>query len=302
MQRVNLTACNRKNLECLALSGAFDGLGDITREQYMGINSKGEPFLDTLIRYGNRYQLDKMSAQNSLFGDGEMAEIPTPEIPVAEGWSSLARLNKERELVGIYLSAHPLDEYALILNEFCNTTAAEIADVNALIGRKITLGGLIPDEPFTGFTKNGKPYGRAVLEDFSGKTTLSLFGNDWVQKKNYFIPGNFIYINGSCQPKKWDPNSYEFVINDIRLLSEIKENIIKSITISFRIEDLTGEIVDEIMQFIEKNPGQSKINFNIRDTEQEFTLSLVSLACTMNVTQQFIDYLKKQPGFEYKLN
>ena len=302
VQRVNLTACNRKNLECLALSGAFDGLGDITREQYMGINSKGEPFLDTLIRYGNRYQMDKMSSQNSLFGDGEMAEIPTPEIPVAEGWSSLARLNKERELVGIYLSAHPLDEYALILNEFCNTTAAEMADTNALIGRKITLGGLIPDEPFTGFTKNGKPYGRAVLEDFSGKTTLSLFGNDWVQKKNYFIPGNFVYINGSCQPKKWDPNSYEFVINDIRLLSEIKESIIKSITISFRIEDLTGEIVDEIMQFIEKNPGQSKINFNIRDTEQEFTLSLVSLACTMNITQQFIDYLKKQPGFEYKLN
>ena len=231
-----------------------------------------------------------------------MPEIPTPEIPVAEEWSTLSRLNKERELVGIYLSAHPLDEYALILNEFCNTTAAEMADTNALIGRKITLGGLIPDEPFTGFTKNGKPYGRAVLEDFSGKTTLSLFGNDWVQKKNYFIPGNFVYINGSCQPKKWDPNSYEFVINDIRLLSEIKESIIKSITISFRIEDLTGEIVDEIMQFIEKNPGQSKINFNIRDTEQEFTLSLVSLACTMNITQQFIDYLKKQPGFEYKLN
>ena len=303
VQRVNLTACNRKNLECLALSGAFDGLpGGIRREQYMGINSKGEPFLDTLIRYGNRYQMDKMSSQNSLFGDEEMAEIPTPEIPVAEEWSSLSRLNRERELVGIYLSAHPLDEYSLILNEFCNTTVSELADKNALAGRKITMGGLIPDEPRTGFSKNGKPYGFVMIEDFSGKSEISLFGNDWIQRKNYFIPGNFVYITGSCQPKRWDPNSYEFVINDVRLLSEVKENAIKSITLSMKIEELNDGFVEDLMQYIEKNPGQSKIYFNIRDTEQEFTLSLVSLNSTMNITQQFIDFIKKQPGIEYKLN
>jgi DNA polymerase-3 subunit alpha len=268
----------------------------------MGINSKGEPFLESLIRYGNRYQMDKMSSQNSLFGDEEMAEIPTPEIPAAEEWSSLTRLNRERELVGIYLSAHPLDEYSLILNEFCNTTVSELADKNALAGRKITMGGLIPDEPRTGFSKNGKPYGFVMIEDFSGKSEISLFGNDWIQRKNYFIPGNFVYITGSCQPKRWDPNSYEFVINDVRLLSEVKENAIKSITLSMKIEELNDGFVEDLMQYIEKNPGQSKIYFNIRDTEQEFTLSLVSLNSTMNITQQFIDFIKKQPGIEYKLN
>ena len=303
VQRVNLTTCNRKNLECLALSGAFDELpGDIKREQYMGVNSKGEQFLETLIRYGNRYQVDKMTSQNSLFGEQGMADIPTPEVPQCEEWSNLARLNKERELVGIYLSAHPLDEYSLVLNEFCNTKAAELADKNALAGRKITLGGLVTDPPRTGFTKKGNPYGIATVEDFSGKAEISMFGNDWIQRQNYFIPGNFIYITGMCQPKRWDPNSYEFVINNIRLLSDVKEESVKSITLSFAIEQLTPEIVEDLMEYIKNNPGKSKINFNIRDIEQEFTLSLVSLNYSINIDQSFIDYVKELPGFEYKLN
>ena len=303
VERVNLTACNRKNLECLALSGAFDELpGGIKREQYMGVNSKGEPFLDTLIRYGNRFQQDKNSSQNSLFGAQDMPEIPTPEIPVAEEWSTLSRLNKERELVGIYLSAHPLDEYALVLNEFCNTRAVELADKNALAGRKITMGGLVADPPRTGFTKKGKPYGVVGVEDFSGKAEIALFGDDWIQKQNYFIPGNFVYINGVCQPKQWDPDSYDFVINNIRLLSEVKEESVKSITLSFPIEQLTVNVVEDMMEFIRNNPGKSKINFNIRDVEQEFTLSLVSLDYSMNITQEFIDFIKGLDGFEYKLN
>ena len=204
--------------------------------------------------------------------------------------------------MGIYLSAHPLDEYSLVLNEFCNTKAAELADKNALAGRKITLGGLVTDPPRTGFTKKGKPYGIATVEDFSGKAEISMFGNDWIQRQNYFIPGNFIYITGMCQPKSWDPNSYEFVINNIRLLSDVKEESVKSITLSFAIEQLTPEIVEDLMEYIKNNPGKSKINFNIRDIEQEFTLSLVSLNYSINIDQSFIDYVKELPGFEYKLN
>jgi DNA polymerase-3 subunit alpha len=268
----------------------------------MGTNSKGEQFLETLVRYGNRYQTDKMTSQNSLFGEQGMADIPTPEIPVAEEWSNLHRLNKERELVGIYLSAHPLDEYSLVLNEFCNTKIVELADKNALAGRKITMGGLVADPPRTGFTKKGNPYGIVSIEDFSGKGEISLFGNDWIQRQNYFIPGNFVYITGACQPKRWDPDSYEFNINNIRLLSEVKEESVKSITLSFAIEQLDENIVEDLMEYIRSNPGKSKIQFNIRDIEHEFTISLVSLDFTINITQSFIDYIKELPGFEYKLN
>ena len=125
VERVNLTACNKKNIESMALAGAFDNFG-IQREQFFTDSGKGELFLDTLVRYGNKYQMDKSTADNSLFGGAALIAIPKPEIPQCERWSDLERLNKEKELVGIYLSAHPLDEYRIILKYVCNTGMVEL--------------------------------------------------------------------------------------------------------------------------------------------------------------------------------
>ena len=303
VERVNLTACNRKNLECLAFSGAFDELpGGISREQYAGTNSKGEQFLEALVRYGNLYQTDKHTATNSLFGDTEMPEIPKPEIPVGGNWSTLERLNRERELVGIYLSAHPLDDYALILNEFCNTKAAEIENMQALAGRKISMGGVVSDPPRTGFTKKGSPYGVARVEDFSGTAELFFMGEEWMKKQNYFIPGNFLYIKGSCQPRRWDNTKYDFVIDSIELMPEIKEGMVKSITLSFDIMSLTDEFYSYLTDYIEKNPGKSRLVLRIKDYEQEFTLELASKSHEIEVKQEFIDYLKTFENIEYSFN
>lgn len=303
VERVNLTACNRKNLECLAFAGAFDELGGgITREQYAGVNSKGEQFLEALIRYGNLYQTDKANASASLFGDTEMAEIPKPEIPEGCRWSTLEKLNRERDLVGIYLSAHPLDDYALILNEFCNTKAAEIENMQALVGRKITLGGVVSDPPRTGFTKKGSPYGVAKIEDFSGTAELFFIGDEWMKKQNYFIPSNFLYIKGSCQPRKWDPTKYDFVVDSIELMPEIKDDMVKSLTLTFDIMSLTDELYSTIVDYAESHPGKSKLLFKIKDYEQEFTLELASKSHEIEVEQQFIDYIKSLENIEYKFN
>ena len=303
VERVNLTACNRKNLECLAFAGAFDELpGNISREQYAGTNSKGDQFLEALIRYGNLYQNDKANASASLFGDTEMAEIPKPEVPEGGTWSTLERLNRERELVGIYLSAHPLDDYSLILNEFCNTKAAEIENMEALVGRKITFGGVVSDPPRTGFTKKGSPYGVAKVEDFSGTAELFFLGEDWMKKQNYFIPGNFLYIKGSCQPRRWDQTKYDFVVNSIELMPEIKEDLVKSITISFDVMSLTDEVYSTIIDYAESHPGKSKLMFRIKDYEHEFSLELASKSHDIEVTQELIDYLKEFENIEYKLN
>jgi DNA polymerase-3 subunit alpha len=303
VERVNLTACNRKNLECLAFAGAFDELpGGITREQYAGVNSKGEQFIEALVRYGNLYQTDKANAGASLFGDTEMAEIPKPEIPVGNNWSTLERLNRERELVGIYLSAHPLDDYALILNEFCNTKAAEVENMQALVGRKITLGGVVSDPPRTGFTKKGSPYGVARIEDFSGTAELFFLGEDWMKKQNYFIPGNFLYIKGSCQPRKWDQTKFDFVVDSIELMPEIKDGMVKSLTLTFDIMSLTDELYSTIIDYAENHPGKSKLMFKIKDYEQEFTLELASKSHEIEVQQQFIDYIKSLENIEYSFN
>ena len=161
VQRVNLTACNKKNLECLALAGGFDSFPELKREQYFAVNSKNEVFLETLVRYGNRYQADQAAAANSLFGGENVVDIATPEIPVAERWSDLDRLNRERDLVGIYLSAHPLDEYSVVLEHVCNTHMAELEDKTALVGREITMGGIVTAVR-RGISKNGNPYGIAM--------------------------------------------------------------------------------------------------------------------------------------------
>ena len=303
VERVNLTACNRKNLECLAYAGAFDELpGGITRDQYAGTNSKGEQFLEALIRYGNLYQNDKANASASLFGETEMVEIPKPEVPAGGIWSTLERLNRERELVGIYLSAHPLDDYAIILNEFCNTKAAEMENPQALLGRKITLGGVVSDPPRTGFTKKGSPFGVAKVEDFSGTAEIFFLGDDWMKKQNYFIPGNFLYIKGSFQQRKWDQTKYDFIVDSIELMPEIKDEIIKGITISFDIMSLTNEIYDTLTDYIERHPGKSTVSFKIKDLEHEFTLELISKNKEIEVTEELLEYLRSIESIEYKLN
>lgn len=303
VERINLTTCNRKNLECLALSGAFDELpGDITREQYMGVNSRGEQFIESLMKYGNTYQMDKNLSQNSLFGDQEMAQIPHPEIPEGGSWSTLERLNRERELVGIYLSAHPLDEYSLILNEFCNTKAEEFADIENLKNRKVTFGGIVSEAPRTGQTKKGNPYGIVKIEDFSGTAEFPFFGDDWIKKQFYFTPGTFLYITGSCQPKRWKQDELEFAVSNIQLLPDVKEKIVKSITITFDVMNLTQESYEFITDYIEHHPGNSKIQFCVRDIEHEFTLELVSKSHSITVEQELIDYIKNNPYIDYKLN
>ena len=231
-----------------------------------------------------------------------MADIPKPEIPEGGTWSTLERLNRERELVGIYLSAHPLDDYALILSEFCNTKAAEMENPQALVGRKITLGGVVSDPPRTGFTKKGSPFGVAKIEDFSGTAEMFFMGEEWIKKQNYFIPGNFLYIKGSCQPRKWDQTKYDFVVDSIELMPEIKDEMVKSITISFDIMSLDEELYTGLLEYIQSHPGNSKLMFKIKDYEQEFTLELTSKRYDIEVTNEFIEFLKTRENIEYKLN
>ena len=164
-QRVNLGACNRKCFESMALSGGFDSF-KINRERYFGCNQKGENFLDTLIRYGQLYQTEQNEAQNSLFGGLDAVEITTPPVPEAEQWSSIERLNRERDLVGIYLSAHPLDEFEVVIRNICNTKCSELDDKEALAQKaELTFGGIVTNVTDK-FTKTGKPCGFITIEDF----------------------------------------------------------------------------------------------------------------------------------------
>ena len=161
-----------------------------------------------------------------------------------------------------------------------------------LVGRKVTLGGVVSDPPRTGFTKKGSPYGVARIEDFSGTAELFFMGDEWMKWQNYFIPGNFLYIKGSCQPRRWDQTKFDFSVHSIELMTEIKDDFAKSLTLSFDVMSLDDEIYSTIIDYVENHPGKSKLIFKIKDYEQEFVLELASKSHDIEIKQEFIDYIK----------
>ena len=158
------------------------------------------------------------------------------------------------------------------------------------------------DPPRTGFTKKGSPFGVAKIEDFTGTAEIFFLGEDWMKKQSYFIPGNFLYIKGSCQARKWDSTKFDFVVDSIELMPEIKDEMVKSITISLDIMSLTDEFYATLMDYVEHHPGKSKLIFKIKDYEHEFSLELASKNRDIEVTKELIDYIKEIENIDYKLN
>ena len=301
VQRINLNACNRKCLESLALSGGFDGLGGPQREQYFAPNRKGEVFLDTLLRYGQRYQQDKASATMSLFGDIDVIEVATPEVPQAERWTDLDRLNRERDLVGIYLSAHPLDEYAVVLEHVCNTHMNELDDKEALAGKNLIMGGIVTAVR-RGTSKNGNPYGIARIEDFSGSAELPFFGNDYVSYQGYLNEGTFLFIRGKCQPKQWKPDELEVKISSMELLPDVKDQLIEKITILIALPALNPGIVKGLADLCEHHRGQTALYFRITDPDTRTHIDLFSRPYRLSVGREVIGYLREHPEMSYTIN
>ena len=301
VQRVNLNACNKKNIECLALAGGLDSFPELQREQYFVPNAKGETFLDTLVRYGNRYQTDKSMAVNSLFGGENVIEVATPEIPQAERWSDLDRLNKERELVGIYLSAHPLDEYAVILENVCNTHMGELENREALVGREITMGGIVTAVR-RGISKNGKPYGIAKIEDYSGSAELPFFGNDWVTWQNYLGERMFLYLKARCLPNQWNKEKLDLRVTSIELLPDVKEKLIEKITILIPLSLLNKALIAELADLTKTHPGNARLCFKVTDKDTRMAVDLVSRPVKLNVGRELISYLKGHPELDFRIN
>lgn len=301
VQRVNLNACNKKNMECLALGGGFDSFPELKREQFFAVNGKGEIFLETLMRYGNRYQTDKAAATNSLFGGDNVIDIATPEILPAERWNDLERLNKERELVGIYLSAHPLDEYAIVLEHVCNTHMADLEDKAALAGREITMGGIVTSVR-RGISKNGNPYGIAKIEDYSGSAELPFFGNDWVTYQGYLGEGTFLYIKARCQPKQWKQDELEVKITSMELLPDVKEKLVEKITVVIPLEELDSTMVKELSTLTKDTPGNTELYFKVTDSNGQMFVDLISRPIKLSVGKDLISYLNERPELAFHIN
>ena len=299
-QRINLTAVNRKAFESLALSGGFDSFG-IPRESYFVSDAKGATFLETLVRYGQLYQTEQQQAQNSLFGADEV-DIATPAIPKSEPWSNIERLNRERDLVGIYLSAHPLDEYGFILRSMCNTRCSELADKLALVEKKeVVLGGIVTGVR-SQFTKNNKPCGFVTIEDFDGQGELAIFDEEWGKWRGMFVEGSIVYVR--CKfIRKFPTSTYATLqILDVQYMQTVKDERIERFTIVFDRDAIDDSMVNDIVTMVNDSPGRTELFFNIIDREHKSNLLLRSTTKKIDLKRNLLQYIESSDKLSYHIN
>ena len=302
IQRVNLSNCNRKCIESLVLSGGFDCFSELKREDFFAKTSKGDQFIDTLVRYGQLYQAERAQARNSLFGEDNAVEISTPPIVKGEQWSDIERLNRERDLVGIYLSAHPLDEYKVILDSLCNTSCQELEDVQRLTDREqVVLGGIVTSIRQK-YTKTGKPCGFVTIEDFNGSGVLPLFGEDWGRWAGMFVEGSTVYILAEMKQRFRDSNLYDMKVTDVKYMQTVKDSTLTKLTISINTDKLDARTVEELNEIITENPGKTQLFFQLRDSQGKKHVLLKSQSRTVDVRSQLINYIDQQEALEYKIN
>ncbi|MBR1689070.1 MAG: DNA polymerase III subunit alpha [Prevotella sp.] len=301
IQRVSLASVNRKAVESLALSGGFDSFG-IRREDFYGTNSKGEAFIDTLMRYGQLYQSEKSQLQNSLFGGDSEVEIVPPQIPKGETWSDIERLNRERELVGIYLSAHPLDEYRIVIDNLCNTQCAELADLSKLAEREsVVIGGIVTSVR-SQFSRDGKPCGFVTLEDFLGSGELALFGEEWGRWSGMFTEGASVYITAKAVPRWTNAKTFSLRVQNIEYMQSVKEKAISRLTISLEIDKLTDAIVADLNEIVKAHPGSTPLFFQLHDSLGKHHVLVQSMNRKIDVRHQLIDYIEMTDALDYKIN
>ena len=307
VQRVNLSAVNRKAMESLALSGGFDSFG-IRREQYFASNAKGDTFVETLLRYGQVYQSEQSSMQNSLFGDMGGVEIQTPPVPDCEAWSTMELLKRERELVGIYLSAHPLDDYAVVLNHMCNLHCPQIGremDKKAFASiEELTFGGIVTSVSQR-WTKTNKPFGIVTIEDFEGQGELALFGEDWTKWQSMLQEEYHIYITAQCvQRFRNNPDAYDMVIKKIEFLSDVKEKSIEKFTVYMDATMFNDAQLTDLETTLKNSSGNVPLYINIHDAKNNTNIQLYSRNITVDVNKKLLTSLDEmaEQGVRYGIN
>ena len=301
VERVDLTACPQGMLEKLALAGAFDCFTDIKREDWFAMNDKGETGAQLIVNYGKKFQLDQKEHVASLFDDEIETLTSQPEIPRGEAWSTVERLDKEKELVGMYLSGHPLDPFELELKYGCNITLEEFEEARtSRVDQPLAFGGVIIDF-ITRQSKNGKTYGRLTLEDKTGTQEIMLFGKNFVDFNKYGIKGEFILIRGAYKLREYKKDApAEFQISSIEMLHDLKGKMIHNIEIDVIPSEMTSSVSKMLMSFLTSSTeNQSELTFNIIDPGTNKGIRLVSKHL-MPVTKELLSYLDEL-GWNYRI-
>jgi len=300
--RLDSKAVNKKSIEGLALSGAFDSFEGLTRSMFFVTDLDGNTLTDRMIRYGNQKNLGNDTSQASLFGEENEVEVSEPQLPKAEPWNALEQLSREKEVVGFFISGHPLDPFKLIIEYKCNANCAQLkAGLEPFKNREVVFGGII-----TGFenrtSKTGNAFGKLIVEDYHGSTELMLFGKDFVEYNKYMVQGLFVFVKAKVQERYNQPGSLEIKINKIELLNDVKTNAFNLIRMKVKLGNVSEDLINKLDQLMTNNTGKSSVEFYVEDEEQHQNVKLFSKKSKIEINDTFLSEIDKLVEINYELS
>ncbi len=291
IERVNLTSVNKRTIENLIYGGGFDEFKEYERYQYFVKDEKDSSFIEKLIKYGNSFQ-SQGNAELSLFGDVLNAQIEKPKPTKGQEWDILTKLKFEKEIIGVYLSAHPLDTYKLEIETIKPVETVELSELNKLRGKEISVVGFVTSVEEKN-NKNGEPFGRVTIEDYSGTYEHLFWAKQWIEVKKYFTKTYTILLKGSVEEKKWgNTNELIFNIKTINMLSEIKNNIFKSVTLSINIDKINQNEIVELKEVLNNNKGKTELKFIIFEKEKNIWIDMFSRNTAINFNKEIKQQLQ----------
>lgn len=303
VERVNLQVLNKKNLECLAMAGALDGISGFSRCRFFAAaetkDGNESTFLEQLMRYGSRMQSEKNNSQQSLFGGSDTVEIQKPAIPSAREWTKLELLNKERDVIGMYLSSHPLDDYKVIINNFCSMQLSELENIAEHKNKDFIVAGMVTSVQNL-MTKTGKPFGRFTLEDYNGSYQFTLFGKDYENFRKFLYQDYYLLIRGKIAPRPYNDKEFEPRIASIMQLAEAQETLIKEMTLTLPVKEITAEVVHDLTNVIKNSAGNILFRVKVTDPENEVSLGLYSRSFRINLSADLIRFCE-EGGYKFSL-
>ncbi len=301
VERVNLNSLNKKNLEAMAVAGAFDCFENITRAQYFALDTKGSSFIESLIRYGHNAKTIRQTSMHTLFGESGGFDLVRPEPSQCPDWPKLEKLNREKEVIGIYLSSHPLDDFRLEINTFTTATLADLQNLQNYLDREVVVAGMVTDTK-NGIGKNNKPYGSLTLQDYTDSFRFIMFDKDYIDNSKFFTPGYYLLIRGKVQKRKYRDDEPEFIIRKISLLTSVKDELIKSVTLKINPENINREMINELKELISENKGETELRFMFLDTDDRISLPMFSRTMRVRLNNELISYLEDHPAIDFKVN
>ena len=304
-KRIDLRAANKKAFENLALAGGFDSLGDNHRAQYFHDDGDGITFLEKVMKYGATYQENQNSSQVSLFGEASEVQIPEPIVPPCESWGTMEKLRREKEVVGIYISGHPLDDFKKEISAFCNANISYVHNLEECVNRELSIAGVITDVQHR-VSKNGKGWAIFTLEDYMDSYDFRIFGEEYLKFRHFLMINSFAYLKVYVKEgwtnketgKKGEPR---LQFNDFKQLQDIMEAYAKKLTIKLNIAELTEEHVYHIKETLTEHTGNHILNFVVYEMEEEIKIDLTPRKQKIHISAELLSALDKR-DVHYKLN